>query len=178
MGGAMNQSIFIEETESFRPRPPLVSMSGRIGRSRYIVYGIGAICLSFLLMILAGYGTYLTGGLGQMLYQLLFYGLYFFALPVFFMQLTVRRSHDFNVEGWIAVLLLVPVVNLLFWAIPGTRGENSYGPQPEPESKVMHAAAVAMPLLLVAAFLAADTQWPEQENKPAAPSTTLKPYTP
>jgi uncharacterized membrane protein YhaH (DUF805 family) len=177
MTAAQTDFMAIEE---YRPRPPLFSMRGRIGRARYIVYGIGAICCAFLLMVLAGYGLVLAGSLGRMLYQLLFVSLYFCALPVFFLQLTIRRCHDFNMEGWLAVLLLAPVVNLMFWFIPGSRRENEYGREPEAETPGMRVAAVALPLLLIAAFLAADTQFPDQEKNPgtARPSTPLRPYTP
>jgi uncharacterized membrane protein YhaH (DUF805 family) len=117
-----------------------------------------------------------------LLYKIVGVVLYFCALPIFFMQLTIRRAHDFNMEGWIAVLMLVPIVNFLFAAIPGTRGDNDYGPAPEAESIGMKVAAVAMPILMIAAFLSAETHIPGQENStgPAAakPSTSLRPYTP
>jgi uncharacterized membrane protein YhaH (DUF805 family) len=169
------------EMEAYRARPALFSLRGRIGRARYVVYGIGSLCGAFLLMVLAGYGLYLSSSFGRMLYQLFAISLYFCALPVFFMQLTIRRAHDFNVEGWLALLLLVPVVNLLFWFIPGTRGENNYGAQPEGETAAMKIAAVVLPVLMIAAFLAADTKFPGQENeRPAAaqPATPLRPYIP
>lgn len=168
------------EIEEFRPRPPLFAMRGRIGRARYVVYGIGALCCVFLLMVLAGYALMLAGGFGLMLYQMFALSLYFIALPIFFLQLTIRRCHDFNMEGWLAVLMLVPVVNLMFWFIPGTRGENIYGRELEAETAGMRIAAVALPLLLIGAFLSADTRFPDDDNNSAAPrsSTPLRPYIP
>jgi uncharacterized membrane protein YhaH (DUF805 family) len=43
----------------------------------------------------------------------------------------IRRMHDTNRSGW---WLLLPIVNLVFWAQPGTNGENRFGPPPPPLS--------------------------------------------
>lgn len=43
----------------------------------------------------------------------------------------IRRMHDTNRSGW---WLLLPIVNLVFWAQPGTDGENRFGPPPPPPS--------------------------------------------
>ena len=43
----------------------------------------------------------------------------------------IRRMHDINRSGW---WLLLPIVNLVFWAQPGTDGENRFGPPPPPAS--------------------------------------------
>ena len=40
----------------------------------------------------------------------------------------VRRMHDTNRSGW---WILLPIVNLVFWAGAGTPGPNTYGPGPE-----------------------------------------------
>lgn len=41
----------------------------------------------------------------------------------------IRRMHDTNRRGW---WVLFPIVNLVFWAQPGTQGENRFGPPPPP----------------------------------------------
>lgn len=162
-------------------RARLFSLHGRLGRAHYIAYSLGAIVAAFLFMFLAGLGLMLSGQLGRLLYiavsVLLFYGF----LPIFFAILTVKRAHDFNTGGWLALLLLVPVVNLLFWIIPGTRGDNAHGPAPRAASSGTKLIAAALPVLLVIAFLA--TGGPqtirESESTPSTqPSSTLKPYTP
>jgi uncharacterized membrane protein YhaH (DUF805 family) len=167
------------------PRPQrragIFSLKGRIGRAHYIAYSLGSVVAAFLFMFLAGLGLMLSGQLGRMLYiavsVLLFYGF----LPIFFTILTIRRAHDFNVGGWLALLLLVPVVNLLFWFIPGTRGENTYGTAPPVPSSGIKMIAVALPVFLLIAFLATDgpqeigeaTRSPDLQQSPS-----LKPYTP
>ena len=44
-----------------------------------------------------------------------------------------RRLHDRSMSGWLQLLLIVSLANLvvvIFWALPGTPGDNSYGPEP------------------------------------------------
>jgi len=43
----------------------------------------------------------------------------------------IRRMHDTNRSGW---WMLLPIVNLVFWAQAGTEGENRFGPPPPPAS--------------------------------------------
>jgi uncharacterized membrane protein YhaH (DUF805 family) len=164
-----------------RPRRGLFSMHGRLGRARYISYSLGAIVLAFLFMYLAGLALMLSGQFGRMLYIVVSILLFYALLPIYFAVLTVRRAHDFNRGGWLALLLLVPVVNLMFWFIPGTPDENAYGAAPDDDPIGIKAAAVVLPVLLIGAFLATGgPQVYRQEKSPSAsqPATSLKPYTP
>ena len=48
-----------------------------------------------------------------------------------FVTLTVRRLHDFNWSGWWYLLVFIPMGGaalIVFGLIPGTEGENKYGP--------------------------------------------------
>lgn len=40
----------------------------------------------------------------------------------------VRRLHDSDRSGW---WILLPVVNIVFFCLKGTEGENRFGPQPD-----------------------------------------------
>lgn len=162
-------------------RTKIFSLRGRLGRAQYIAYSLGAVVGAFFFMFLAGLGLMLSGQLGRLLYivisVLLFYGL----LPIYFTILTIKRAHDFNAGGWLALLLLVPVVNLLFWFVPGTRGENAYGAAPQAASTGIKLIAATLPVLLVLAFLA--TGGPQaigekDTSEAGQTSTILKPYTP
>jgi hypothetical protein len=64
--------------------------------------------------------------------------------------LTIQRSHDFNVSGWLSLILLIPLVPLIFWIIPGTEGTNRFGPQPPPNKG---AGVIVIVLLLLFAIL-------------------------
>jgi len=71
-------------------------------------------------------------------------------------MLTIQRCHDFNTSGWLSLLVLVPLVNLIFWFIPGTDGPNRYGAPTPPNSTLVVVAACAVPVLVfVAGILAA-----------------------
>lgn len=162
-------------------RPGIFSLRGRIGRARYIAYTLGAIVGAFCLMSLAGLALLLSANLGRTLYVVFSIGLLYCVLPLYFMALTVRRAHDFNAGGWLALLLLVPVVNLVFWFIPGTRGDNSYGAPPQAATSGIRIAAVLLPLLLIGAFIASEggrTESGDSAAETASPPTSLRPYTP
>lgn len=51
------------------------------------------------------------------------------------LAVTVRRFHDQDKSGWMFLLNFIPVVGgwivLFFMVMPGTFGENSYGPDPK-----------------------------------------------
>ena len=54
------------------------------------------------------------------------------AWPVIVLQ--IKRFHDLGLSGWMTVLLLVPVINLIPLGMcifmRGTAGDNRYGPDP------------------------------------------------
>jgi uncharacterized membrane protein YhaH (DUF805 family) len=53
---------------------------------------------------------------------------------VLFFALAVRRLHDLDISGWVALVILIPVVGsicaLLLCFAKGTQGENRFGPDP------------------------------------------------
>ena len=85
------------------------SASGRIGRARYIAYGTGFYVLFGVLAALSG----LLGSVGGVLMIVLW-----LVLMVIAFMLTIQRCHDFNVTGWLSLLMLVPLANLIFLFIP------------------------------------------------------------
>jgi uncharacterized membrane protein YhaH (DUF805 family) len=101
----------------------LFSTSGRIGRARYILYSIG---VTFAIMAAGVLLSLVTAGLA------IFPA--YIALLVITVMLTIQRCHDFNASGWLALLLLIPLVNLIFWFIPGTDGSNRWGNKTVPNS--------------------------------------------
>jgi len=173
-------SVASEDSMAPATRIRFFSLRGRIGRVRYIAHALGAIACAFVLMLAAGYGLPLSGSLGRMIYTLLAVALFYGVLPLFFVLLTMRRAHDFNFGGWLALLLLVPFVGLVFCVIPGTRGDNNYGAQPEAASPATRLIAILLFLLLLGGFLATLANRDRQANAPvsSSPSTSLKPYTP
>ena len=86
----------------------LFSVSGRIGRVRYLVYGVGMYILIAIAAILLSLAI---GAVAMILW---------IPLMVMWLMLTIQRCHDFNTRGWLSILVLVPLVNLIFLFIPGT----------------------------------------------------------
>jgi len=124
----------------------LFAVSGRIGRARYIAYSIG---VYVLLMALVMAGAFL-GTAGVLIIAAAYIGM----LVLMFM-LTIQRSHDFNATGWMALLMLIPLVNLLFLVVPGTDGENRFGLKTPPNSVGVLVAAWLLPLFFVVGIVAA-----------------------
>jgi uncharacterized membrane protein YhaH (DUF805 family) len=125
----------------------LFSASGRIGRARYIAYGFGL----YLLSMLAGVvGARLFGEVGAVLATVAWV-----AMAVLGVMLTVQRCHDFNVTGWLALLIVVPLANLVFLFIPGTDGPNRFGPPTPPNSVGVLVVAWLIPGIVIAGMIAA-----------------------
>ena len=116
----------------------LFGVSGRIGRLRYIAYGVG---LYVLMLVVAGVFAALLGPVAA--------GAVWLAFLVLGFMLTIQRCHDFDSPGWLSILMLVPLVNFMFWFIPGTDGPNRYGAPTPPNSTGVVVAACGVPLALV-----------------------------
>lgn len=122
----------------------LFSSDGRIGRIRYLGYSMG---VSFLIMAV-------TGVLAALIWPGLFVVGYLAVLYVQIM-LTIKRSHDFNVTGWLALLAFVPLLNLAFLFIPGTDGPNRFGLKTAPNGNAAVILIVALLGFMVIGILAA-----------------------
>ena len=91
------------------------SIKGRLGRKKYFLYCV--ILLSSALLIGAVSDNYMFTGAILVLY-------------IAFIFQTIKRLHDINLSGWWALLVLIPVINILAgaWVLlkKGTKGENKY----------------------------------------------------
>ncbi len=131
--------VAAEETQPVR----LFAVSGRIGRVRYIAYLMG---LYVLFAILTFAAAALAGPLATVLWV---------AYVALAFMLTIQRCHDFNTTGWLALVSLLPLVNLIFWFIPGTDGRNRWGP-PTPANSTLSVVLVwILPLLALVGIVAA-----------------------
>ena len=54
------------------------------------------------------------------------------------LALSVRRMHDIDKTGWMLLVQFIPVVGgiwlLVLYCLPGTTGQNQYGPDPYAET--------------------------------------------
>jgi len=108
----------------------LFSVSGRIGRVRYIAYTIG---VGFVAGLVAMIGAGLSAVVAPLGVAVM--AAAYIAMLVLHIMLTIQRSHDFNVTGWISPLVFVPLAVFAFWLLPGTEGENRWGPQTPPNRR-------------------------------------------
>jgi uncharacterized membrane protein YhaH (DUF805 family) len=135
-----------DTTQHFQP-VKLFSVSGRIGRARYIAYGLG---FWFLIGLIANALAPMLGPVGPVVSVVAL-----IALTVIGFMLTIQRCHDFNTTGWLSLLVLVPLANLIFWIIPGTDGPNRFGAPTLPNSVLVIIAACLVPVVFIGGVLAA-----------------------
>ena len=128
-----------QETQPVR----LFSISGRIGRVRYIAYLIG---LYLLFAIVAFAVGALAGPIATLLWV---------PYVVMVFMLTMQRCHDFDTTGWLAILSLLPLVNFIFWFIPGSDGRNRWGPATPPNSLFSVVLVWILPALAIIGIVAA-----------------------
>lgn len=130
-------------------QPKVFALSGRIGRVRYLAYGlinslISVLVVAFSAGLLAAHSSVLFVAIG---------GIAYLAMIVYSIILMKRRLNDLDKSGWLGLLMIIPIVNfvmalyLLFG--PGTSGQNRFGPPPTKNNTGTILAAVVAPVLLV-----------------------------
>jgi uncharacterized membrane protein YhaH (DUF805 family) len=130
----------------------LLSAAGRLGRIRYIGYSIGMTLVGYLI---GGAVGALAGMIGNGMLAVAVGALVAIGLLVVGVMLTIQRCHDFNMTGWMSLLLIVPLVALIFWFIPGTAGANRYGDPPPPNTTGVVLLATILPVIFVVGIVAA-----------------------
>jgi uncharacterized membrane protein YhaH (DUF805 family) len=125
-----------------RELPPVIGLSaeGRIGRLRYLAWGIPAV-LAFLVAVIV---FLLSAASGHVVMMLLGIAAFVAGLVVI-LRLSLLRLHDLGRSGWWVMLYFVPVINLLLHlaliAVPGDRIQNEYGPVPEANTPLVYVGA-------------------------------------
>lgn len=125
-------------------QPQFLSTQGRIGRLRYLAYSMGASLLLYVVaipvvLIFAAAGvtasSFTSGeaGVASTIALLAIALLYVAAFAIYFVY-TKRRLNDLGQTGWLSLLILVPLVNLIMWIyiqfFPGQPHSNQYGAKP------------------------------------------------
>lgn len=136
------------QTQPVRFWPP----SGRIGRLRLLAYSVAASLIMIPVLMVIG-GVSALAGSEAVLWVL--GGLVYAASLVFTGLLAVLRSHDMNWSGWLALLFLVPLVNFLFFLLPGTKGGNNFGAPPPPNTTAVKVLASLVLVIFVLGIVAA-----------------------
>jgi uncharacterized membrane protein YhaH (DUF805 family) len=128
------------------------SAKGRVGRLRYLAYGLAGYLVMLLAAIVLGAGA---GALGKgsaagwlgMLATIPYF--------IFMALLTIQRSHDMDWSGWTAILAFIPLVGLIWLFNSGTAGANRFGAPPPPNSLLVKIAGLAFPFIAGIGLLAA-----------------------
>jgi uncharacterized membrane protein YhaH (DUF805 family) len=101
--------------------------SGRAARSEYWFF----VLFYFLLLVAVAAVCVVLGGSTLLWIGL---GIGWFALLLPALAAQVRRLHDTNASGWWILLSFIPyaggLIMLVWYCIPGTKGENRFGPDP------------------------------------------------
>jgi uncharacterized membrane protein YhaH (DUF805 family) len=146
-------------------QPSIFSFQGRIGRLRYMAYGIGVGFLVLLLMIpviflTVGLEGFAEGGAGIMTpIFFVIMGLFMLGSLVVTIMFGKRRLNDLGRSGWWSILLLIPYVQLIpaiyliFFA--GNKGDNHYGAEPCANSVGVIILAFLLPGIAVLGIVAA-----------------------
>jgi uncharacterized membrane protein YhaH (DUF805 family) len=106
--------------------------NGRARRKEYWMF----LLFNFIISIVLGF----LAGMIRMPFLVSIYAL---AILVPSFAVGVRRMHDLGKSGWVLLIGLIPLVNiiLLVWAATeGTRGNNAYGPDPKEGAQGLTAA--------------------------------------
>jgi uncharacterized membrane protein YhaH (DUF805 family) len=141
-------------------QPKIFSFNGRIGRMRYLAYGIGLNILLMAAMIPLGGMTATMGGeAGMSMLGMVMVGLFYIATIAISIMFAKRRLNDLNRSGWWFLLFLVPIVNLLMAIymvfFPGSDGDNKFGPAPTSNSVGVLILGWMMPVFFIVGIGAA-----------------------
>lgn len=134
----------------------MFALSGRIGRLRLFVWQAMVSLISSVL-VGAVAGVLLAAGFreGDAALDLVTAIVQIAAVAVGVI-FAAKRARDFNVTGWLGLLIMIPIVNLFFFFVPGTDGPNKFGPPPPPNStgvKVLAGILIALIVLVVVALI-------------------------
>jgi len=134
-------------------KPRFFSLSQRIGRLRYFAYTLlGMVGCALLLVLIYLFALLLPLEAGKLLSTLSFIVVKSLFIPMIVFVFTMRRIRDFNLSGWWALTVLMPLVTLVYLFIPGSKGENRYGPTPAPNHPGLRFVAIAIPLALLSVY--------------------------
>ena len=132
---------------------------GRVSRVQFLAYFtfnalIALMLVALLFVMIGGFQGMVNASSEQLPMSLL--GASSVGMAVlFYLQLAVskRRFNDLNKTGWLALLMLVPGVNILVYlyllAVEGTAGANYYGLPARPATQLKTVLMVLIPLLVI-----------------------------
>ncbi len=105
---------------------------GRATRSEYWLFVLASLVVSIVVGIVGSVlGLTIGEGAGAPNILILAYTL---AVMLPSIAVMVRRFHDAGHSGWMALLILIPIIGLIavivFMILPSQQGDNRHGPDP------------------------------------------------
>lgn len=157
---AVPEAMTSEPANAETYQPSIFSLSGRLGRIRYLMYGLLCSFAGGLALAIAiGVSGFNAQAMGDMMGATALVAAVYAGAVFCNIVLVRRRLHDMNKSGWHCALLIVPFVNIVvgFWLMfaRGTDGSNEFGPAPAPNSKALVAGAWVLGLLWIVMVVAA-----------------------
>lgn len=159
------------ENQNIQTQDNPFSPKGRFSRLSYLAWMfITSMIYSFALLIVIGIASVslIASGAGFDILSITSTGLGIFATLLFVFVIiafsiisiciTVRRLHDLNKSGWLWLLYLVPLINIIFaiyvFVAKGTEGSNDYGaPRPtEQTEKILGILYAVMLAIFILAY--------------------------
>jgi uncharacterized membrane protein YhaH (DUF805 family) len=159
-----DREINHDEVETVTPPVISLSMTGRIGRLRYLAFSWPIFVLGSILGMVAAVIVPVNKTLGMMV--LILAGVLGLWMPL---RLMALRMHDVNLSAkWVLALLLFPgvagavgaphmvmicagifwIAALLLFALPGAETDNDYGPPPGTNTTLIKVGAGAVLVLM------------------------------
>ena len=138
------------------------SPSGRMGRVRFVNYYITIpfAVLMGLFMVLGIITAILIPAVGESNANIasavmgIIMILIYVAAIIYQFIVIIQRCHDFNSSGWLSLVTLIPVINIIFLFVllfvPGTQGHNNFGAPTKPNSTVQIVFSILAPFFLIA----------------------------
>ena len=154
------QGTLIEAATVYN-EPKFLALSGRIGRLRYLAYGMGLAFIFYaaLLIALIPLGGLFAAGASSSFLALAVMAVLYIPLLVFSWGFMVRRLNDLDRSGWFSLLMFIPLVNffvalyLIFGR--GTDGVNNYGAPPPPNTGGVIVLSCLLPAIFIVGIVAA-----------------------
>jgi uncharacterized membrane protein YhaH (DUF805 family) len=107
----------------FRVLKKYAVFQGRAHRKEFWMFYLFYLIVAFVIGLIEGALGYTEGTvLG---------GIYFLAVALPTLGVSVRRMHDTDRSGWWCI---VPFVNVYFACLDGTSGDNRFGPDPKKDA--------------------------------------------
>ena len=123
--------------------------NGRLGRLRYLAYGVGVYFVAGLVQAGAAGVASLLGEQAGLIIGGLVSIVVGIGVLVLYILWTIQRINDFNLSGWLTFLFILPIINFALWFIPGSDRPNRYGPMPPRNGIGVILLSLLMPILII-----------------------------